>query len=447
MPSAAQQRPVRNNERALTNVMPSLGPSEAALNMGTGMVAKPISDMAGMFAIPMHAMGMDRDPAQVRDQVANALTYQPRTEEGQQDAQNNPLALIARLFSHAGDVTKEAVAPPQRSGPMRDAAGNALAETVRQLPAFLGAAAPSALAPAASGLKTSARNWMTSALKPQIAEARSGKAGRAVDTLLDEGVNVTQGGAETLRGIVDDLNQKIADKIATSNATVDKTAATAPLDSILNSFSRQVNPNADIAAIRGSKNEFMNHPSLPRVTPARTVESPILDSSGRPFTQEIPASGTERIPIQTAQELKQGTYRSLGNKNYGELKGAEVEAQKGLARGLKDEVANAEPSVGPLNARESEMLNALPMVERQVLIDLRKNPGGIGWLAHNAKAFGAFMLGRSPLFKSLAARMINTTSEALPSVADAAPVAGAIMQGYRFKGGDPNTPANWELMK
>ena len=40
-----------------------------------------------------------------------------------------------------------------------------------------------------------------------------------------------------------------------------------------------------------------------------------------------------------AQAMKQGTYRALGDKAYGELKGASIEAQKAQARGLKEELA------------------------------------------------------------------------------------------------------------
>ena len=35
-----------------------------------------------------------------------------------------------------------------------------------------------------------------------------------------------------------------------------------------------------------------------------------------------------KMSVQRAQSMKQGTYRSLGNKAFGELKGADMEAQK-----------------------------------------------------------------------------------------------------------------------
>lgn len=417
---------------------------EVLANMASGMVAKPISDIAGMAAIPMNMMGMDRDPGAVRDQVANALTYQPRSEDAQTVAKYNPLALVGRLFSNAGDMTKSAVAPTGTSGPVQDAAGNAIAEAVRQLPAILPLGAKAAAPGTQSALKGTARSWMSSALKPNQYELRTGKGPRAVDTLLNEGINVSRGGVDTLRGAIDDLNSQIADKISSSTATIDKARVTAPIDEAIGKFTEQVNPNADVSALTRARNEFLNHPSLPSVTPARTVQSPVLDSRGVPFTTEIPASGTNAVPVQTAQELKQGTYRALGNKAYGELKGAEIEGQKALARGLKDEIADAVPEVRPLNAKESELLNALPIVERRVLMEANKNPGGLAWLAKNPAAWAAFIADRSAPFKSIVARMLNTASEAVPGAAEAAPAIGAIVQGYRFKGGNPNDQSSWE---
>lgn len=253
-------------------------------------------------------------------------------------------------------------------------------------------AAPALLAGKLTGMasrpaaEAGAKSLMRSALKPVLADARTGKAARAIDTLLNEGVNVTPGGLRVLRDKVDDLNRQIADQIRSSTATVDKQAVYGPVKEALDKFRMQVNPNSDINAIKGAWDEFVNHPMI---------------------------SG-DNIPVQLAQKLKQGTYKALGNKSYGELKGAEIEAQKAIARGLKDEVAKAVPGVDKLNARESELLNALNVAERRVLVSLNKNPGGLAWLSSNPKAAAAFMADKSELFKSLLARMLNAGGERIP---------------------------------
>jgi hypothetical protein len=64
--------------------------------------------------------------------------------------------------------------------------------------------------------------------------------------------------------------------------------------------------------------------------------------------------------------MKQGTYQALGSKAYGEVKGASIEAQKALARGLKEEIANQFPEIGNLNADESRLLDLQPVLEKAV---------------------------------------------------------------------------------
>ena len=76
--------------------------------------------------------------------------------------------------------------------------------------------------------------------------------------------------------------------------------------------------------------------------------------------------------------MKQGTYRSLGNRAYGELKGATVESQKALARGLKEELANQYPELKDLNATDSRLINLHKALEKAVVRGSNKEPLGIG---------------------------------------------------------------------
>lgn len=123
------------------------------------------------------------------------------------------------------------------------------------------------------------------------------------------------------------------------------------------------------------------------------------------------ASGGSGIPVELAQELKKGTYRVLAGK-YGEVGSATTEAQKALARGLKEGISDAVPQVAGLNARESALLKTLDVAERRALMDANKNPLGLSALAHNPGAWAAFMADRSAAFKGLAARMANQASKA-----------------------------------
>jgi hypothetical protein len=133
------------------------------------------------------------------------------------------------------------------------------------------------------------------------------------------------------------------------------------------------------------------------------------------------------IPVKLAQELKQGTYKALKDKAYGELKSADIEAQKALAFGLKEEIAKAIPEVQPLNTRESAMLNALSLTERRVLMDANKNPVGLGTLSLSPTHFAMWMADRSPLFKSLVARMLNRGSQGAQAAGEVSPAIGALV--------------------
>ena len=257
------------------------------------------------------------------------------------------------------------------------------------IPTVLGGAASKVASPV---LQSGAKSLMQSALKPTIADLKSGRAAKAVDTLLERGINPTQGGVAQLKTHIDELNGQVEAAIAKSTATVNKADVGSHLRSTWESFKNQVNPQGDLETIRKAWDSFKNHPLL---------------------------AGKMEIPVQTAQSMKQGTYAQVGKK-YGQMGSAEIEAQKGLARGLKEEISKAVPEVGPLNKAESELINALNVAERRALMDANKNPMGLALLANNPASWAAFMADKSALFKSLVARLMNSGSSAIPTTAGAA---------------------------
>lgn len=115
------------------------GPAEAALNLGTSMVAKPVADVMGMSAQAQDAM-RDKpvgNAGDFKDSVQRALTYEPRGNTGKAIAQYNPLALIGRGVNAVGGGVEGLVAPPGASAG-RQMAGAGIHEAINQAPAFLG---------------------------------------------------------------------------------------------------------------------------------------------------------------------------------------------------------------------------------------------------------------------------------------------------------------------
>jgi hypothetical protein len=236
-----------------------------------------------------------------------------------------------------------------------------------------------------------AKNLMQSAVKPTIKQLKTGDSAIAIQELLDRGISPNAAGVEKLRGVIGETNQQIKQAIAGSTADVSKRQAAMPLLDTLRQYSKQVSPASDLDAIRKTGLEFLSHPSY---------------------------SGST-IPVQAAQELKQGTYKILAKK-YGQVGTADTEAQKAIARGLKDEIAAAVPAVQGLNAQESRLLKTLDVAERRALMELNKNPMGLSLLSGSPAAWAAFMADRSAAFKALAARMLYRTGQGAEAALPAA---------------------------
>ncbi len=183
-----------------------------------------------------------------------------------------------------------------------------------------------------------ANRMYRSALKVPPSWMPAAKVEQVADTALREGIPVSPGGREKLGSLMDDLNTRIADRIqegAGKGVTVSPQAVASRLGDVESRFATQVNPKADLAAIEASRKEFL-------------------------------ASQPADIPATQAQALKQGTYQQLKSKAYGELKSADIESQKALARGLKEELARQIPEIGDLNARESQLIGLDKALERAV---------------------------------------------------------------------------------
>ena len=280
------------------------------------------------------------------------------------------------------DIASKALPPEPAAG-----LGFATNVGIQAIPMAIGGVAGKLASPA---MQSGARQLMQSALKPSKRSLETGEAGRAIGTIFEQGVNVTPGGVRELRSVITKLNDDIKDAIARLPAMVDKQAVTKTLDNTYNKFMMQANPQSDIATIEKALTNFLEHPLLRNL---------------------------DEIPVQLAQQLKQGTYKALGSKAYGELKGAEIEAQKALARGLKEEIARVVPGIDKLNKTESELLNAESLMVSRTLMDANKNPMGLGWLAAHPATWLGFAIDRSPLLKSLIARTMYSGSEQIPATA------------------------------
>src|SRR6516164_5007425 len=105
---------------------------ETAASMGSGMVAKPIGDIAGLAATGWDALtgqgerapikGSTRPigPEQFREDVIKGLTYEPRSAGGKMLTENNPLAWLSKLWGKGAEMAGDVVTgDPTKAGPLR----------------------------------------------------------------------------------------------------------------------------------------------------------------------------------------------------------------------------------------------------------------------------------------------------------------------------------------
>lgn len=210
-----------------------------------------------------------------------------------------------------------------------------------------------------------------SALKPSLAKnAPNPKA--IVQTGLENKIPISEGGIVKLGTLIDDLNTKISDVVnSRPGAKIDPNKVATRADQIKGPFRNQVNAGEDLATIESSKQQFLSEQGAKPGQPAKPPQpTGVLDANGNPImnagTPAKPATPAPPMDAAKAQAMKVGTYQSLGKKAYGELKGASVEAQKSLARGIKEELVNTFPELKGLNAQESKLFDLGPALEHAV---------------------------------------------------------------------------------
>lgn len=293
----------------------------------------------------------------------------------------------------AYDVGEKVTDFASKYEPMRGAPAAALGfganVATQAVPALLGGRAMEASG-APELMRQGGRMLMQSATKPTLRDLQNGDAAKAIETMLKQGYNPTQGGVKAMQGKIDALRQEIDAALQSSTATVDKGAVASRLQGLLDKMSKQVNPGGDIRAVQDAWSEFLAHPLL---------------------------SGKQTMPVQLAQEMKQGTYQALGDKPYGELAGASTEAQKQLARGLKEEISSAVPGVAEKNQLQAELLNARDIAQRRALTSDNRNPLSLAPLASGPGGFLSYLADKSDLVKSLLGRGLYSGSEAVPRTA------------------------------
>ena len=286
------------------------------------------------------------------------------------------------LGGRVTDVGAAVGLPPQLS---------ALAGTVANVGAesAVGWAAGKAGSPA---LLERSRLLMQSALKPERAARLSGKADQAIETMLQKGINPTRGGMNRTQAIVDSLDDKVDDILKTSGATIDPNdVAIKTLKDSLSKITFHPDPTGQMKIIDDSINTFLSHPQV---------------------------EGKGRITVEVANNLKKGITKALKDIQYGggtSKLPMEIQAEKIRAANLAEANRIAEPKLVPTLKEQSELINAINVMEPTVSREGNKNLIGLGALSPSKEALAVWMMDRYPWFKSFVARTLYKGSEAIPA--------------------------------
>lgn len=321
----------------------------------------------------LHTMGqaLSGNPQAVSDAMMTVGSGdQRRQQQGRSGATD--LWGAYRFIAPAGDAVGLNTAGMENAaneGDTAGVAGHAAAPIVAMAASEVGArAVPKMVTAAERGalLGKTPEGAYESAMKPSPAKYSAGQRSQMVQTALQEGIPVSKSGLAKLQDLIDDLDAKRDAAIAFDpNRPVSTVNSVRNLDQVRQRFSNQVTPQNDLAQIDAAQADFLNNPKL---------------------QPQGAGPGPSSLSAQDAQAMKSGTYRALGDKSFGELKGARVESEKALARGLKDSIAEAFPELKNLNARESKLFDLQGPLEQAVNRISNHQVIGIGTPAATAAA-------------------------------------------------------------
>jgi len=347
------------------------------LSMASNMVLKPISDVAGLAAIPANAMGLtDMDPRYLQ-QLIQSQAYEPRTNAGR--SLYNPLNIPQAIGKGLNYLLPgEAKEPNTMSG----MAQNAIREAVPQALSLLGM---KYVAPAArAGAEWGAGKLMRSALStPGVEDA-------AIKSMLDNGYTVSGKSLEQIKA--------------------DIAAHGESLSKILES--------PEYSGTKIPQSEIIDHPAITdlrkKIGPENVTSgyendlkklAKLQDSfANNPVWKINPETGVPEISLAEAQALKTGTYERA-YKTKRENKDVVTQTRKAQARALKEALDTAAPETVPINQKLSGMIPAKVAIEKAL-----RNPSLISGLRTYGESLGAKSLynSASPLEKMLQAQSVMT---------------------------------------
>jgi hypothetical protein len=200
------------------------------------------------------------------------------------------------------------------------------------------------------GVQSGAKAVYRGYLKPSLARANVAKASEIVDTAFREGLPVTEGATAEAGRRIGELKARVDTELAQHAGTVNLTDIANKLRSWAHGmFNRSGVAPDELKAALAVADRIDNHPSLPV----------------NPFNPSQPATATMTAANDTKRALQQGTYGVKG--------GAQRETEKYGARLTREEIERQAPDVGPLNMRESKLIDLARSLRQATAREANRN--------------------------------------------------------------------------
>ena len=276
--------------------------------------------------------------------------------------------------------------------------------------AMVGSLTPAATKPIMAWLQPKGKKLVESAMKIPPRSVPKEIRDQVVNTMIEKDIPFTEKGLSKVGNLLDDVNREIDTTIKAmpQTKTVTETVkATKQFTPIIEKY-----PQGAGYTIKVGPNKYIMDHGAPRIFRNEAEAKPLLDNLVKNMPPDQPSTISREIgtidmaevskriddlkgfyeklgpaiskeflkplnrlqskianqgfitPVE-AQDMKKTLY-ALNRKHYGELKTAQIEGYKAVARGLKEELVKQNPELANLNKNSAELINLETTLEKSL---------------------------------------------------------------------------------
>jgi len=276
--------------------------------------------------------------------------------------------------------------------------------------AMVGSLTPAATKPIMAWLQPKGKKLVESAMKIPPRSVPKEIRDQVVNTMIEKDIPFTEKGLSKVGNLLDDVNREIDTTIKAmpQTKTVTETIKAAPqFKPVIEKY-----PHGAGYIIKTGENKYIMDHGAPRIFRNEAEAKPLFDKLISEMPPDTPGTISREIgtidmhevskriddlkgfyeklgpelskeflkPLnrlqnkiasqgfitpEEAQEMKKTLY-ALNRKHYGELRNAQVEAHKAIARGLKEELVKQNPELAGLNKNAAELINLETILEKSL---------------------------------------------------------------------------------